>query len=241
MMKSAIVCEGGTDQTLIQYYMEKVHQWNYLKASQKPFFTKVFKREESEILEIVETGGVSKIAQGFQKLLDITYKSISIQDQYQRIVLITDHDEASTISDFGGVLGGVLEKYSHCKVQLENNCWTSVEFSNIIGEITKIDILLLVIPFEEKGALVTFLLNAVGEKNSYDKKIIDDCSNFVENIDPDKNYLKKRRHITKAKFDVYFSIRTPMEQFKERRNILRDVKWEEYVMIQETFQELEKL
>lgn len=81
----------------------------------------------------------------------------------------------------------------------------------------------------------------MGEKNSYDKKIIDDCSNFVENIDPDKNYLKKRRHITKAKFDVYFSIRTAMEQFKERRNILRDVKWEEYVMIQETFQELEKL
>lgn len=85
-MKSAIVCEGGTDQTLIQYYMEKVHQWNYLKASQKPFFTKVFKREESEILEIVETGGVSKIAQGsknFWILLIRAFRSrINISELY---------------------------------------------------------------------------------------------------------------------------------------------------------------
>ena len=28
-MKSIILCEGGTDLTLIQYFMEKVNRWKY--------------------------------------------------------------------------------------------------------------------------------------------------------------------------------------------------------------------
>ena len=55
---------------------------------------------------------------------------------------------------------------------------------------------------------------------------------FVDSIDPEQRYLKKRRYATKAKFDVYFSVRTPIDQFIERRNILKDVRWENYILIQ---------
>ncbi len=41
--------------------------------------------------------------------------------------------------------------------------------------------------------------------------------------------------ITKAKFDTYFSIRTPAEQFVERQNILKSVDWENYSSIQRDF------
>ena len=64
---------------------------------------------------------------------------------------------------------------------------------------------------------------------------------FVENIDPKKKYLTKRRYITKAKFDVYFSIRTAAEQFVQRQNILKDIEWEKYINIQEEFQKLAEL
>ena len=47
--------------------------------------------------------------------------------------------------------------------------------------------------------------------------------------------MNARRTITKAKFDVYFSIRTPVEQFGERQNILKNVPWEEYPKIQQDF------
>ena len=30
-MKSIILCEGGTDLTLIQYFMEKANNWQYDK------------------------------------------------------------------------------------------------------------------------------------------------------------------------------------------------------------------
>ena len=94
------------------------------------------------------------------------------------------------------------------------------------------------IPFEENGSMETFLLNAVGSKDPYDKMIIDQCNQLVERIDPKKKYLTSRRYITKAKFDTYFSIRTPAEQYAERQNILKNIECEQYNHIQTAFQKL---
>lgn len=87
----------------------------------------------------------------------------------------------------------------------------------------------------------TFLLDAVGKSNPYDAKIISDCNQFVDNVDNQKKYLNKRRYITKAKFDVYFSVRTAAEQFVERQNILKNIPWEDYTSIQKSFEKLAEL
>lgn len=99
----------------------------------------------------------------------------------------------------------------------------------------------MIIPFETTGALETFLLDAVSEQDAYDKEIIKKGNDFVDQIDPEKRYLNKRRYKTKAKFDVYFSIRTSAEQFAERRNILKSVDWENYTRIQTDFEKLSEL
>ena len=97
------------------------------------------------------------------------------------------------------------------------------------------------IPFEDTGAMETFLLDAIGKANPYDAKIISDCNQFVDNVDNQKKYLNKRRYITKAKFDVYFSVRTAAEQFVERQNILKNIPWEDYAEIQNSFKKLDDL
>ncbi len=94
------------------------------------------------------------------------------------------------------------------------------------------------IPFEDTGAMETFLLDAIGKADPYDAKIISDCNQFVDNVDKKKKYLNKRRYITKAKFDVYFSVRTAAEQFVERQNILKNIPWEDYTSIQKSFEKL---
>ena len=63
----------------------------------------------------------------------------------------------------------------------------------------------------------------------------------MDTVDPDKRYLTSLRFITKAKFDVYFSVRTAVDQFIDRRNILKDVQWENYVLIQNDFSKLAEL
>lgn len=93
----------------------------------------------------------------------------------------------------------------------------------------------MIVPFEENGAMETFLLHAIAENDVYDKEIIEKCNNFVDGADPLKRYLSKRRLITKAKFDTYFSIRTSAEQFTERQNILKNIKWEKYTALQADF------
>lgn len=100
------------------------------------------------------------------------------------------------------------------------------------------ELLLLVIPFEDTGAMETFLLNAIANDSAYDAEIIRKGNQFVEEVDKERRYLTKRRYITKSKFDVYFSIRTAAEQFVERQNILKRVPWEQYSQIQEEFQKL---
>ena len=87
------------------------------------------------------------------------------------------------------------------------------------------ELLLLVIPFEDTGAMETFLLNAIANDSAYDAEIIRKGNQFVEEVDKERKYLTKRRYITKSKFDVYFSIRTAAEQFVERQNILKRVPW----------------
>lgn len=93
----------------------------------------------------------------------------------------------------------------------------------------------MVIAFTTEGAIETFLLEAIADKDEYDKKIINRTNSFVEQIDKERRYLNARRTITKAKFDVYFSIRTPVEQFGERQTILLNIPWEEYPKIQHDF------
>ena len=88
--------------------------------------------------------------------------------------------------------------------------------------------------------LIRNLLQEIAQKKD-DKKIIESCNGFVDNIDPEKRYLASRRHITKAKFDTYFSVRTPAEQFAERQQILKNVKWEQYSKIQKDFVRLSEI
>ena len=84
----------------------------------------------------------------------------------------------------------------------------------------------------------TFLLRAISADDTYDGMIISECEKFVSKIDPQKEYLTKRRHMTKAKFDVYFSVRTSAEQFVERQNIFMSVPWEKSASLQKNFEKL---
>lgn len=241
-MRSVILCEGTTDFVLLQYYMRKVHGWEYKKNDNvliKGYKARkcVLKKDRSE-LNIIGCGGCSRIPEGLQFILDSN--SLSAEDEaYDRIVIITDRDEVETESEFETIIATELGKQQiEWKDDISNDKWIDFHYENGQGDHCNAKILLLVIPFEDTGAMETFLLDAVGKADSYDAQIISDCNQFVDNVDNQKKYLNKRRYITKAKFDVYFSVRTAAEQFVERQNILKNIPWENYAAIQESFEKL---
>lgn len=225
--------------------MRKVHGWEYKKNDNvliKGYKARkcVLKKDRSE-LNIIGCGGCSRIPEGLQFILDSN--SLSAEDEaYDRIVIITDRDEVETESEFETIIATELGKQQiEWKDDISNDKWIDFHYENGQGDHCNAKILLLVIPFEDTGAMETFLLDAVGKADSYDAQIISDCNQFVDNVDNQKKYLNKRRYITKAKFDVYFSVRTAAEQFVERQNILKNIPWEDYAEIQNSFKKLDDL
>lgn len=79
------------------------------------------------------------------------------------------------------------------KDDIKNNTWLSCEYQNGHGKKQIMELLLLVIPFEDTGAMETFLLNAIANDSAYDAEIIRKGNQFVEEVDKERRYLTKRR------------------------------------------------
>ena len=213
-MNSVILCEGSTDYTLLQYYMRKANGWLDKKEIQRDVFkmsgqrSRIFFREDS-FLTIAATGGCSQMNNGLERALKKNYLASpsNPEQRFDCIVMITDRDEITTEEEFVEKIKEEFQKNKVLYSEVTNNQWLKCKMKNSVGSNVEFRFLLLVIPFEEKGAMETFLLKAIAAEDEYDKKIIECCNDFVDNIDIKKRYLSNRRYITKAKFDTYFSIR----------------------------------
>lgn len=198
-MNHIIICEGSTDYFLLQYYMREAYQWTDDKKIQNGILRMRGQKSRnlkkgSDILTIMASGGCSQIPNGLDTVLEKNYLSTpSLTEAYNKIVIVTDRDEVGTEPQFTQTIEQVLRTRNVTYLApLSNNTWVPCRMNNNIGIQLDFSLLLLVIPFEENGAMETFLLNAIREKDIYDQKIIDECRRFVDGIDPDKRYLTSR-------------------------------------------------
>ena len=219
-MKSIIICEGPTDFVLLQYFMRKVNNWDEGQESKnKP---KGFEKSRSRdfqkgenSLRIICADGCSRMPLLLSKILENNFLASSSDEVYSKIVYLTDNDEEQTKEEV--FLN--LKKIWNTQTDFVNNSWTSMEIDNERLDDLSVDFLPLVIPFEETGAIETFLLQTLASAKKYDASVIDRGNKFVDLIASENEYLKHRRDITKAKLDVFFSVKTPAEQFTQRQNI----------------------
>lgn len=162
-----------------------------------------FEKDHSE-LNIIGCGGCSRIPEGLQFILDSN--SLSAEDEaYDRIVIITDRDEVETESEFETIIATELRKQQiEWKDDISNDKWIDFHYENGQGDNCKAKILLLVIPFEDTGAMETFLLDAVGKADPYDAQIISDYNQFVER----QNILKN------IPWEEYTSIQKSFEKLE---------------------------
>ena len=243
-MNSIIICEGSTDSILLQYFLRKAYGWEDTKeriplSNKFKTFRKLKKEERT--LCIGGSGGVSQIKDKFDYILELNSFATN-GEEYNKIIILTDRDEVDTEADFCTEINQILTARTVYTGQtIKNDEWVHCRMKNGQGREISVDLLLLVITFEQTGAMETFLLDAIAKADSYDDNIIKQGNTFVDSVDPDKRYLSKRRYITKAKFDVYFSVRTAAEQFVERQNLLKSVPWENYLLIQDSFRKFADL
>ena len=239
-MNSLILCEGKTDCILLQYYMEKVYSWERKRESNFHVTEKTWSNlleKGNNTLIISETKGSSRIVDGVITAIRRNENAApgSSDEFLDRIMVFTDNDEENTPDNIISKIKENLHETSASLVgDIQRDKWINGEVSTLEGR-KKFDIYVMFIPFDENGALETYLLNGIADNDAYDKTIIEKSGLFVDAVDPEEKYLKHRRLMTKAKFDIYFSVRTPVEQYPERQSILKSVAWENYDMIRKDF------
>ncbi len=239
-MNSLILCEGKTDCILLQYYLEKVHSWTRVSGSSfhavSGAWSNQFRKGENTLI-ISETKGCSRLAEGLATAIQRNENAApgSKEDFFDRIIIFTDNDETDSPAKIFGDIKEQLKSTSvSIPTDIQKNLWNKLYLQAIEG-VKEVELYVMFIPFDENGALETYLLHCIGNSDPYDKSIIDKGNAFVETVDPDEKYLTQRRLKTKAKFDVYFSIRTAIDQYAERQNILKSVAWEQYDTIRSDF------
>lgn len=228
-MKSIIICEGETDFAFLQYFMIKANGWNDFKKTteiKNPSFTSSVKNsksrdfvKDSNMLTIISCGGCGNIKTVFAEVVRKNQNEIFDDERYSKIVVLTDNDEDGVENQIISDLNSAAETTD----KISNNKWSDLSFSDMTGNPFSTKLLLLIIPFEEHGALETFLLNSVSEQNPYDAEIIRKAKAYVDSADPELRYLKHKGFITKAKLYAYFSVRIDYSpnQFSQRQDILK--------------------
>lgn len=243
-MKSIIICEGSTDCTLLQYFLRVVYEWNDSSEDKETGLKLQSNRiliKEGKKLIIGAAGGCTQLMKKLEFVLERNNLATD-SEIYHKIVIVTDRDEVDTEESFLNQIKKIFhDRGLIVHTNIGHNQWIECEYTNGQNHKCVVEILLLVIPFEGTGAMETFLLNSISDRDEYDKEIIKKGKNFIAVADPQKRYLNKKRYLTKAEFDVYFSVRTAAEQFNERQNILKGVPWEKYLIEQKEFEKLGQL
>ena len=245
-MKSIIICEGETDFVFLQHFMKKVNGWNNSKQKPNPSFISSVDNSRSrdfiknaDMLTIISCGGCGNIKTVFEEVIRKNQNEIFDEERYSKIVILTDNDEKGIeekiVSELNAASGN--------STQIKNNTWTDLTFTDTTQNQFNSKLLLLIIPFDENGALETFLLCSIAKADSYDAEIIRKAKEFVDNADPEKKYLSHRGFVTKARLYAYFAIRIEpsVNQFRQRQDILKSVPWEQYENIRDCFKELKNL
>ncbi len=248
-MKSIIICEGETDFVFLQRFMIKVNGWCNFKGTsseKNPSFKSSVENSQSrdlkknnDMLTIISCGGCENIKSVFEEVIRKNENEISDSERYSNIVVLTDNDEDGVekkiISELNASSGN--------DVSIVNNRWTELSFTDATQNKFTSKLLLLIIPFDEHGALETFLLDSVSKQDPYDAEIIKKAKDFVNKADPKEKYLNHRSFKIKAELYAYFSIRIEptVNQFRQRDDIFKNIPWEQYENIRTCFKELGNL
>ena len=235
-MKNIVLCEGLTDLLFLQYFMRHVYHWEDKKEAKLKFLPKarILSNHEEELI-IGHCGGCSNIMDKLNKVKELN-KAANETERLQRIVLVTDHDDK----------GYEMEIIHNVKALFDvknfsYNTWAKISITDLKNETFEVELLVIMIPTDQYGAMETLLLESLADKDEYDKTMITRCNRFVDTIDEEKRYLKHRRHIVKAKFNTYFSIRVPEDFYTERQKLFQSFEWENYPFLLQTFQQLDRL
>lgn len=238
-MRTLILCEGKTDAILISYLLCKISNWEITKPDKKMRIdiseqnneSAYWYRRNDDKLLICGVGGKDRFSSFFaEKLYDIII-NYPKEETFDKVIVIHDKD-TEEITTIERKIKGSLYPIAN---EIQNNKWITNEYIDSFGKLLKIDLLGIVIPFENEGALETVLLASMKEKTP-ERHIVENSEQFVDDIkEYASDFIDKPRMELKAKLGVTFAILSPMKVFSFIDEQIKAVQWEKYDYIKQVF------
>lgn len=246
-MNKLILCEGKTDAILLSYYMGRVFGWKPVKAKERKKLLKGFDvqvaesnqnadwyRKDEDFLLICAVGGKDNFGNFYRDYIE---RPLMDADAFQQMAIVMDRDE-NTIDQ---IEDSIFADFKGMFPKLQNRTWKTHRFINSSEQEKILELLLLVIPVEQQGALETLLLQSISEK-TYDKVIVDACGEFVKNIRPQASkYISTDRLELKAWLSTTWAIQSPEKVFDFINELIVAVPWEKSEILKQCFSELARI
>ena len=156
------------------------------------------------------------------------------EESFNKLVVIHDRD-SDTITD---IEKKIQDSLAPIASSVQNNQWIPNTFIDSFGKELQIDILGLIIPLENEGALESIMLTSLKEK-SPEKEIVECSEQFVNDVkNVAKDFINKPRMELKAKLGVSFAILSPMKVFTYIDELIKSVNWDQYGLIRSVFSQI---
>lgn len=240
-----ILCEGETDQVLMGAYIMRTTNWEWWKLKDPPFSKQGIawykdKNDSERVMGIWLMGG-----NDFIPAVREIAKRAKYESSVSKLLIVTDHDddidaERERPEGIYSVLCSELgAQYNLGQYSLHE--WSTINFTDRSGEKTHMQVYYLLVPADSKGALETFMLNALSEKDEEKKKVIKCAKKFVKFVSEKREYLKSRRDKIKAELGVSLAVFSPDKAFSTMKEIIDSVDWTKFDSTQHQFQVLKQM
>ena len=239
-MKSVVLCEGPDDLWFIGYYLYKVGEWkkcdspwkNYtiptLDSGQKV----IFLRNGADTLAIWCVGGKDSFSKTISVLLDKIIGTYPF-DPINSIVIMRDRD-----SESDNTILSQMKQWISSEETLTNKVIT-VWRREIEGILVSVNITPLIIPFSEKGAIETVLMQSISDRDAEGAVVVDEANSYIDKLcsrgEIGTNYLTHERLILKARYASTIAVTNPGHSTSLFQDMVMACPWEESAHVKEHF------
>ncbi len=230
--------------------------WEYIKKDlkQKMFKAKKlidFKQyrnpkyliKEHHILVIIPAGSNTLIEKVLTSVDEIN--KLNMEFKFDNVAVVTDNDDENSSNNFLSELNRFFSTNNYkFNSNINNNEWVKGYYENSLKEKCEIELLPILIPFSENGALETILLEGIKEIDMLHSDLVKFSYSTIDTAynKYKEKYLRGRSDCLKAKFDLVFVIMTTREEYVRRKEYLQDnIKWHRFDSVNNAFLKLEYL
>ena len=245
-MRSLILCEGHDEVYFLGYYLHKTSGWLYKeneqlsenyslpKSKARNQIIEVYKKE-NDLVAIWSVGGKDSFTKAFKFIEMVNHRNP--ETGIEQVFIFLDRDD----SEIKECLVAMEAEMTDCGLPVKNleNSQSNVFTFEIEDETYQLNVVPVIIPFDENGALETVLLNAIAAEDEEGRFVIQGAKAYVDNFlksgKRDK-YLQKKRLATKAEFSAAISITNPDRSTVEFNTLLMSHPWEEKEVVRRHFE-----